>query len=82
MPMRPVKTDYTNITLTAEGCGDLPATVMQSYDGSQAIETCWELTPEEIAEICSTGRIYLTVTGRVHPPMRLEVTSICGWQGI
>lgn len=73
--MRPVQTDSTNIILTAEDCGDLPATVMQRFDGRQEIETCWELTPEEIAQICQTGRIYMVAEGREIPPVQLEVES-------
>ena len=47
--MRPVQTDNTNIILTAEDCGDLPATIMQCPGGQQEIETCWELDPAELA---------------------------------
>lgn len=73
--MRPVKTKHTNITLTAEGCGDLPATVLQYGGGRQEIETCWELTPEELATVQRTGRIYLNVAGWTHPPVILGVES-------
>ena len=55
--MKPARTEHTNITFRRAGREDLPAAVMQFYDGSQEIEICWELTPEEIAQICQTGRI-------------------------
>ena len=74
--MGPVQTDSTNIILTAEGCGDLPATVLQYRDGRQEIETRWELDPDELATVQRTGKIYLSVAGRAHPPVRLAVESV------
>ena len=31
--------------------------------------SCWELTPEEIAHVIHTGRVYLFVYGGLHPPV-------------
>lgn len=73
--MRAIRTDNTNIILAAEGCEDLPATVMQRLDGRQEFETCWELDPDELATVQRTGRIYLVVAGREHPPATLSVHS-------
>lgn len=74
--MRPIQTDTTNIILTAEGCRDLPATIMQYGDGRQEFETCWELDPKELATVQRAGKIYLSVAGRAHPPVRLAVESV------
>ena len=73
--MKPARTEHTNITFRRAGREDLPAAVMQFYHGSQEIEICWELTPEEIAQICQTGRIYMVAEGREIPPVQLEVES-------
>ena len=73
--MKPARTEHTNITFRRAAREDLPAAVMQFYDGSQEIEICWELTPEEIAQICQTGRIYMVAEGREIPPVQLEVES-------
>lgn len=73
--MNPVITKNTNITFTAEGCEDLPATVMQYGDGAQAIETCWELSPEDLAEVNRTGKVYLRVIGAGQPPVCLATKS-------
>lgn len=37
--------------------------------------SCWELAPEELAEVQRTGRIYLHVVGPQHPPVAL-LTSL------
>lgn len=46
--MKPIRTEYSNATYTAEGCFDLPATIANRQDGSQEVETVWELTDEEL----------------------------------
>ncbi len=74
--MQPVQTDTTNIILTQEDCGDLPATVMQCFGGRQEFETCWQLDPDELATVQRTGKIYLNVIGQVHPPVVLTVESV------
>lgn len=73
--MRPIQTGTTNIVLVCEDCRGLPATVMQYGDGRQEFETCWELDPDELATVQRTGRIYLAVAGREHPPVTLSAHS-------
>ena len=46
--MNPIRTDYSNITYVAEGCDDLPATLAKNTSGRDEVETCWELTDEEV----------------------------------
>jgi len=42
--MTPIRTEYSNVTYTAEGCFDLPATIASRQDGSQEVETVWAFT--------------------------------------
>ena len=39
----------------------------------QLVVSCWEPTPEELAEIARTGRIWLIAHCPTHPPI-----SVCG----
>ena len=73
--MTPVKTEYANIIFTAEGCKDLPGTLAVNENGTHEIETCWELSPEELEQVNKTGRIYLYVVGRSIPPVALTTES-------
>lgn len=73
--MTPIRTDYSNVTYTAEGCFDLPATIASRQDGSQEVETVWELTDEEIEQIKKDRRVYLYIMGRQMPPVFLSVRS-------
>lgn len=67
--MKPVKTDTTNTIFTAEKCFDLPGTRYRYEDGSPGIETCWELTDEEIEEIAKNKCVFVYVLGETVPPM-------------
>ena len=71
--MRPIKTDYSNITFTAPGCFDLPATVAQRADGAKEVETVWELNDNEIAQITKDRKLYLYIMGGAMPPVYLSV---------
>lgn len=73
--MIPIETYYSNITLSAEGCNDLPGTLIYDEDGYDEIETCWKLSGEELKHIAQTGCIYLYTMGRWIPPVMLSVTS-------
>lgn len=80
--MKPVKTDYSNITYVADGCGDLPATVCQNLDlKRQEIETVWELSDDEIRQITEGKRIYLYIVGESVPPMAICTESQLMWEG-
>lgn len=71
--MRPIKTDYSNITFTAPGCFDLPATIAQRADGAKEIETVWELNDAEITQIVKDRKLYLYIMGGSMPPVYLSV---------
>lgn len=74
--MIPVRTEYSNITFVADGCGDLPATMCKNLSENRSeIETVWELTDEEIQKITENRRIYLYILGESVPPMALCAES-------
>lgn len=73
--MTPIRTDYSNVTYTAEGCFDLPATIANRQDGSQEIESVWELTDKELEQIIKDRRVYLYIMGRQMPPVFLSTQS-------
>lgn len=41
--------------------------------GVPAMQTVWQPSPEELAVLMRGGRLHLTIMGRVHPPVALEV---------
>lgn len=41
----------------------------------QCVVSCWELTPEELAEVQRTGRVYFQCFGRTHPPISVHGSS-------
>ena len=44
-------------------------------DGTPAMQTAWELTPSEVARVVAGQPIILTLLGRGHPPVLLEVAG-------
>ena len=73
--MIPIETYYSNIIFSAEGCKDLHGTLIHHDDAPDEIETCWELSEEELKHIAQTGCINLYIMGRWLPPVMLSVTS-------
>ena len=55
--MTPIKTPYSNITYVAEGCNDLPATLTKNPSGQDEVETCWELTDEEVEQVIKNKKV-------------------------
>lgn len=41
--------------------------------GVPAMQTVWQPSPEELGILMRGGRLHLTIMGRVHPPVALEV---------
>lgn len=76
MKMEAIKTETTNTIFTKEGCFDLPGTRYIYEDGTPGIETCWQLTEEEIQQVVKTGKIYVYMMGESVPPMFLA-TETC-----
>lgn len=73
--MEPISTKNTNTVFTREGCFDLPGTKYLYKDGTSGIETCWQLTDEEIQQVVKEGRIYVYMMGQTVPPMFLATES-------
>lgn len=79
--MKPIETETTNAVYTLEGCNDLPVTKYTNVDNKEeGVESCWELTPEEIKQVTKTGRIYLYIQGQVIPPVLLTTESMVFFQ--
>lgn len=75
--MKPIRTETTNVVYTLEGCDDLPVTKYVNADnGEEGVESCWELTPEEIKQVQETGKIYLYIQGGIVPPVLLTTESV------
>lgn len=77
--MKPVKTEFTNSILKApegsENVVDLPITKLKYTDGSNAVESCWELSEKELEKVKETGKIYFVCMGKTHPPIFLGSKS-------
>ena len=73
--MKPIKTDYSNITFTAEGCGDLPATFCITREGVKETETVWELSEEELEQIIKDRRVFVYLYGHTMPAIALYTES-------
>ena len=77
--MNPVKTENTNSVLTApigsKNVVDLPITQLKYTDGSSAVESCWQLSEEELEKVKETGKVYFICMGQTHPPIFLSSKS-------
>lgn len=74
--MKPVKTKDSNSLLKGYGnVIDLPITRLRYQDGSHAVESCWELSKEELETVKETGKIYFVCIGDTHPPILLSTKS-------
>lgn len=73
--MRPIMTTNTNSVLKSckPNTEELPIRRIEYSDGIRVIESCWQLTEEEIKTIAETGKIYLMALGETHPPVLLKV---------
>lgn len=79
--MKAIVTEHTNSVLMApenqrDEVADLPIARVQFQDGTRAVESCWELSKEEIEEVKRTGRIYFVCMGDTHPPIVLRDKSL------
>lgn len=77
--MKPIKTENTNsILLAPEGSKDvinLPITKLVYENGTRAVESCWQLSDEELELVKNTGKIYFLCMGETHPPILLSAKS-------
>lgn len=76
--MKPIRTDTTNCILkgNSDNVDDLPVARFEFEDGVQAVESCWELSKEEIEQIVKTGKVYFLALGVTHPPILLSTEQL------
>lgn len=72
--MQIIKLDTANAVFKGEGYLDVPATRYTYEDGVPGIEICLELSPEELAELNKTGKLYLYKLGSTLQPFFLSTT--------
>lgn len=77
--MRPVTDKHANSILRAPDGStdvvDLPITRLEYKNGVTAIESCWELSDEELEIIKKTKKVYFICQGSTHPPILLQAKS-------
>lgn len=61
-------------------CGGLPIRDEKTTAGD-GMTSAWFPTPEEIERIAAGAPVYLTVLGRVHPPVSMAVGPRPGYEG-
>lgn len=70
--MNAVRPEHYEGTHVAEGCFDLPTRTIIDPDYGTVVESTWELTGDELAEVLQSKRIRLKIVGG-QPPVMLEV---------
>lgn len=58
--------------MPADECEPLPVYVGKMTDGRRVIISCFKMTPEELAEVNRTGRVWLIVQGRDMPVVSID----------
>ena len=78
--MIPIKTETTNCIMKGPSPDvmDLPVTRYNYSDNISGVESCWQLSEEEILKVVETGKIYFNIWGSTHPPILLSTESILG----
>lgn len=74
--MKPIKRKTTNTIFKRPDCFDLPGTKYKYEDETPAIETCWQLSKEELEKVKKTGKIYIQQEGETLPPMAVSASSV------
>lgn len=78
MRMKPIETSTTNCILkgTSPDVVDLPVTRFELSNGVPAVQSCWELSEEELKEVVKNGRVYFAIYGTTHPPICMSTQPI------
>lgn len=63
---------YANLNLTAPAGSEDKVAEIRAYRGQSHISACYNLSPEELAEINKTGVIWLSMLGHKWPPVQLS----------
>lgn len=75
--MQPSAFNESNMVLdTPKGFDPVKIQPMHAHraeqDGIPATITCWKVSAAELEEINRTGRIWLWIIGRMHPPVHVS----------
>jgi hypothetical protein len=81
--MTPIDFKESNESLDARvpvaGVGMQPLSVFRGVtDGTKIMISCWQLTPEELAEVQRAGRVWLLVFDEDHPVVHVAGESPFG----
>jgi hypothetical protein len=72
--MNPVDFPQSNRVFTKPaGMTDEECAPLRVHDTGEALISCWQLTQAEVEVLQRTGRVWLWVHGRGHPPVNVEV---------
>lgn len=76
--MIPIETSTTNCILKGKtpDVMDLPVTRFELGKGIPAVQSCWQLSDEELKEVNKTGKIYFSIYGNIHPPICISAEPI------
>lgn len=76
--MIPIETNTTNCILkgSTPEVMDLPVTRYQTEDGFYAVQSCWQLSDEELQEVINSGKIFFAIYGSTHPPICISTEPI------
>lgn len=58
--------------MTLDQCSVLSVLRAFTPNMEPVVVSCWKLTPEELAEINRTGRVWVTVWGITMPPIAVD----------
>ncbi len=58
--------------MTDDQCDPLCVAGAVTPEGLPLVISCWKMTPDELAEVNRTGRIWLMVVGHTMPPVMLS----------
>ncbi len=77
--MNSVKHRHANDTLlpppNSTNVDPLSICRLEYSEGVRAVESCWELSDEDLERVIKNKRIYLVVLGDTHPPLRLDTMA-------
>ena len=77
--MKPIEHEHRNDILKAppnsDNVNDLPIARIVFENNVNAVESCWEMTDEELEIIKTTKKVYFTCFGVTHPPILITAKS-------
>ena len=71
----PKETNMLKAPPGADNVSDLSIARLVFDNNIPAVESCWEISAEELEIIMKTKKIYFTCLGQTHPPVTLTAES-------